>query len=801
MLRSRRSALARALTAAALVVPAALVLRGALLGGVLFRRDIHLVWHPQVEAFVRAIAAGSWPVWDPGPAFGQPLLADPSAMVLYPFTWLNLLMRPWTYYTVFAAAHLVFTAAGARLLARRLGASAPAALLAAVLWTASGPLLSLVDLWHHFAGAAWMPWVLLAAERALREGRPRAALLWGGAMGTQILAGSADMSAMTGLIALGLAASRAERRPLAGPHNLRLLGTAALAGAFALAVSAPLWMSALDVAARSDRAALPAFVRTYWSVHPLALLETLLPALWSGLPLRPDWSARLFEGREPFLGSLYLGLPAVALVAAALAHGRPRVRLLLLAVVVLGLLVALGRHAPFYDAIVTLLPPLRILRYPVKALVPVALAWSLLAGLGADAWRDGMARRRWLAAVAAPAAAVTLLAVGGALALGAFAGRIGPAVLAPDVPGADARLAAGATRLAIGSLAAAAALALAVARAARPRWARPAAIAVGVLAAGDLLLVHRSLQPVAPRELYTHRPEVVAALAATPHARVYAYDYTRADALARLARGTAWPLARAPEGWPAEASLALAMQMHLAPATAGRWGLRSAYDLDYRGLYPRDLAQLTQLLRALEGTPAHAFLLRLGGVSHVVSLHADSFTDLRRVGQWEGLYREPVRLFAVPEPLPRTYAVGAARVVDGRDALELFVHGDWSPGREVLLPSGAPIAAPYGFTGTSRVVAERPDRVRLEATLSAPGYVVLLDGFAPGWRARVDGEPVAVARANLAFRAVAVPAGTHTIELTYRPAALLVGLGLSVLALAGAAAAGLRRGAEAAVPA
>jgi uncharacterized membrane protein YfhO len=79
--------------------------------------------------------------------------------------------------------------------------------------------------------------------------------------------------------------------------------------------------------------------------------------------------------------------------------------------------------------------------------------------------------------------------------------------------------------------------------------------------------------------------------------------------------------------------------------------------------------------------------------------------------------------------------------------------------------------------------------------------VVLLDGFAPGWRARVDGEPVAVARANLAFRAVAVPAGTHTIELTYRPAALLVGLGLSVLALAGAAAAWLRRGAGAAVPA
>ena len=59
----------------------AFLLREALAGGVLFRRDVHLVWHPQVEAFVRALASGAWPVWDPGPMFGQPLLADPSAMV------------------------------------------------------------------------------------------------------------------------------------------------------------------------------------------------------------------------------------------------------------------------------------------------------------------------------------------------------------------------------------------------------------------------------------------------------------------------------------------------------------------------------------------------------------------------------------------------------------------------------------------------------------------------------------------------------------------------------------------------
>jgi hypothetical protein len=64
-------------------------------GGVFFERDIHLAWQPQVESFVRSIALGAWPLWDRSMGFGQPLLADPSAQLLYPPSWLNLLMPPW----------------------------------------------------------------------------------------------------------------------------------------------------------------------------------------------------------------------------------------------------------------------------------------------------------------------------------------------------------------------------------------------------------------------------------------------------------------------------------------------------------------------------------------------------------------------------------------------------------------------------------------------------------------------------------------------------------------------------------
>jgi uncharacterized membrane protein YfhO len=61
---------------------------------------------------------------------------------------------------------------------------------------------------------------------------------------------------------------------------------------------------------------------------------------------------------------------------------------------------------------------------------------------------------------------------------------------------------------------------------------------------------------------------------------------------------------------------------------------------------------------------------------------------------------------------------------------------------------------------------------------------VLVDTYDPGWRAWVDGRPTPVAPANIAFRAVRVPEGRHSVELVYRPTEVFVGIAVSVLALA-----------------
>jgi uncharacterized membrane protein YfhO len=59
--------------------------------------------------------------------------------------------------------------------------------------------------------------------------------------------------------------------------------------------------------------------------------------------------------------------------------------------------------------------------------------------------------------------------------------------------------------------------------------------------------------------------------------------------------------------------------------------------------------------------------------------------------------------------------------------------------------------------------------------------VVIADTYYPGWRAWVDGAPSPIYPANLSFRAVAVAAGVHVIDLRYQPTAFSYGAALSSL--------------------
>ena len=75
----------------------------------------------------------------------------------------------------------------------------------------------------------------------------------------------------------------------------------------------------------------------------------------------------------------------------------------------------------------------------------------------------------------------------------------------------------------------------------------------------------------------------------------------------------------------------------------------------------------------------------------------------------------------------------------------------------------------------------QPGRVVIEVKASQPAMLFLGDTHYPGWSARIDGRETPIYRANYLFRAVAIPAGTHTVEFTYAPRSFRIGAMISLL--------------------
>ncbi|HEX4458631.1 MAG TPA: YfhO family protein, partial [Polyangia bacterium] len=86
-----------------------------------------------------------------------------------------------------------------------------------------------------------------------------------------------------------------------------------------------------------------------------------------------------------------------------------------------------------------------------------------------------------------------------------------------------------------------------------------------------------------------------------------------------------------------------------------------------------------------------------------------------------------------------------------------------------------------GAVGDCRVVADTPERLRLRCRSDRMSFAVVADSWFPGWTARVDGQRAPIVRANLAMRAVPLPAGEHEVTLVYRPAHLGLGFVMSAL--------------------
>ena len=389
-----------------------------------------------------------------------------------------------------------------------------------------------------------------------------------------------------------------------------------------------------------------------------------------------------------------------------------------------GLAYALGASTPIHRVLYTLLPMLDKARLPVRGLFLVTFAVSLLAAFGAQAFlTEGTRRRRLALAVLVGVAAVFVLARASGL-------------LSEMDPAAPSHY-----------------------------------LLKGLIAAGTLALL---LQWASNSALNRRVSGAV----------LISLVLLEASAVSRL-RMTALDRAHS------VCATALVEHKDIADRLRGERDVgRIRVERDEVMTSLGDLYGFDQLTPFASGAPAGVLRHELHtprtqalfGVTHYVgkTVPPAGATLL-------GTFRGGIRLFRQPGALPRAWVAHTILRVRDENELRTAIQNPAIDLRETaVMLTEAPALETCGSAEPANFQRPGPNSVVLTTTLDCRGLVVLSDVNYPGWEAWLDGARTSIYEAYGCFRAVVAPAGSHRIEMRYRPASALGGGLVSLIGVAAA---------------
>jgi hypothetical protein len=355
---------------------------------ILARGDTFLYFYPYWHTAAEALREARVPFWNPAIFMGAPMLANSQMGFFYPFNW------PFWYfletpYAVNASIllHILIASGGVYLVSRHvLSLSRSASLVAAVSFAFGGYLTAQVEHINQLQGLAWLPWFLLAINRAYKRTRRSwllAAIAIGGLFAMQLLSGHTQTTFITGMALLiwilfdwlGRRIFQDSEKKAAGkvvheqnPLFLSPLTALIFGGVLALALASIQLLPALQLIAYSSRAGgLPVNEVLSFSLPPLHLANALLPS----------FDQALFSEYVAFVP---LTILAMAFIGGWQLRSRDGV-FPVLALTFSGLFLAFGAYNPIYWLIARL-PGFNLFRVPARWLVLYALGISFLAGIG-----------------------------------------------------------------------------------------------------------------------------------------------------------------------------------------------------------------------------------------------------------------------------------------------------------------------------------------------------------------------------------------------------------------------------------
>lgn len=156
----------------------------------------------------------------------------------------------------------------------------------------------------------------------------------------------------------------------------------------------------------------------------------------------------------------------------------------------------------------------------------------------------------------------------------------------------------------------------------------------------------------------------------------------------------------------------------------------------------------------------------------------------RRVGELRDVW-----VYENQRVLPRAWLASETLSLPDKTVLHVVQGGRladgsvWKPLQTALLTEEDTSfkLSGHGESGQAIISRYEPNLIEVQTSSDAPSILVLGENHYPGWNASVDGRAVETLRVNYNLRGVALPAGGHLVQLSYRPKSLLLGALLSLL--------------------
>jgi len=719
-----------------------LILFGPMLvqGEVLYWGTPMLQFVPWRELAFRLVSRGHLPLWDPLLGMGAPLLANYQSALLYPPNLLLVLTGPAWGHGLLVALHLIWAAWGMAQLAKKLGMGELAQVIAGVSYSLSGYMVARAGFLTINAAAAWLPWLVLAAEGLIESAslgerwssmRPSIVILSLG-LTFQWLAGHAQTAWYSLIFVLSWLLWRVLQKREERSLVRALVGVSA-AGLFAFALAAVQLMPALEYLANSQRGAAVGreFALTY-SFWPWRLIGLLAPNMFGNPAAGDYWGYGNF-----WEDAIYIGVLPVVLAIAGLIREMRRSRRhsglvrMLGAFGAVAFVFALGKNTPAFPFLFDHVPTFDLFQAPTRWNLILVFCLALLASVGVDGWTRPGGRGLYWSRLATVGAGVIMLA-----------SPIGLYLLKGVEPTFVRGLAWAGGLLCMTGI-----LSLAHPIDESPRWL----LLVGGFVLLDLTLTGAGLNPSINASALRSQGDV-AELAADHR------SYMTPEAEYKLKFNEAFPFTSFRSNISLEALLDLGI-----PNTLVYRGQSSANNFD--PILPERYAVLVGALEGLE-TDEQQAILRLMDVSSIVSLDTNGRLQHATV---EG----PRRIRVVGREI---------WVAGGQDALARVLDPGFRPDELVVLEGSRDIRAGSAVGEATVLSGENPNSVVVHVSSEGEAWVVLSDIWYPGWRALVDDREVEIYRADYLFRAVNVPGGDHVVRFEYSPSAFWAGLGLSAIA-------------------